>query len=286
VALYTYAPANVLVAEGNDMMVGRQYLMVLTGKNLKTFNAEKARLAAANQKLNGARSHALQLVTAEAGALQAQAEAASRPTPTSPLPVGPNAPAPPGSPAVLAGATPAPALPVADGSPAIMGRMLLSPAELASWLASTGRQVRTTVPLAELTAAYQAAGVLEGVKADIAFAQSIVETAYFGFPTGGQVAPADNNFAGIGACDSCPHGFTYPDAKTGAVAQLQLLHAYAVKGAPTPLFGQIRVSGCCSTWMALSGVWATATHYGYTILNVYRRMLEWAINDRTRAAGL
>jgi hypothetical protein len=146
--------------------------------------------------------------------------------------------------------------------------------------------VRSTVSLAELTVAYQTAGALEGVKADVAFAQSIVETAYFGFPARGQVAPPDNNFAGIGACDSCQRGFTYPDAKTGVAAQLQLLHAYAAKGAPTPLLGQIRVSGCCATWMALSGVWATSTSYGYTILGVYRRMLEWAINDRTRAAGL
>ena len=41
------------------------------------------------------------------------------------------------------------------------------------------------------------------VRGDIAFAQSIVETGWFNFPDYGMVQPANNNFAGIGACDSC-----------------------------------------------------------------------------------
>jgi hypothetical protein len=100
------------------------------------------------------------------------------------------------------------------------------------------------------------------------------------------VAPTDNNFAGIGACDSCAHGFTFADAKTGVAAQLQLLHAYAAKNVPTPLIGSVPVSGCCPTWMSLSGVWASATGYGYNILSVYVRMLEWVVAERSRGAGL
>jgi hypothetical protein len=38
--------------------------------------------------------------------------------------------------------------------------------------------------------------------------------------------------------------------------------------------------------MALSGVWATATGYGYGILKTYVRMLEWAVAERSRGAGL
>ena len=44
-------------------------------------------------------------------------------------------------------------------------------------------------------------------------------------PTPGAQA-TDNNFAGIGWCDSCPHGFDFPDAETGVRAQMQLLRIY------------------------------------------------------------
>jgi hypothetical protein len=46
------------------------------------------------------------------------------------------------------------------------------------------------------------------------------------------------------------------------------------------------VAGCCLTWLALSGVWATATNYGYAILTVYKQMLDWAIPQRLVVAGL
>jgi len=50
------------------------------------------------------------------------------------------------------------------------------------------------------------------VRGDVAFAQSILETAGFANPGS---APTDNNFAGIGWCDTCAHGFDFPDAPTG-----------------------------------------------------------------------
>jgi hypothetical protein len=122
----------------------------------------------------------------------------------------------------------------------------------------------------------------------VAFAQSILETGYFSFPSGGQLVPTDNNFAGIGACDSCARGLSFPDALTGVEAQMQLLHAYATTGPAIagPLPGPVTVSGCCPTWMALSGVWATNPDYGVEILKVYQSMLRWALNRRTAAAHL
>lgn len=55
----------------------------------------------------------------------------------------------------------------------------------------------------QLAALYVREGQDEGVRGDVAFAQSIVETGFFGFPAGGQVQAGDFNFAGIRACDSC-----------------------------------------------------------------------------------
>jgi hypothetical protein len=37
-----------------------------------------------------------------------------------------------------------------------------------------------------------------------------------------------------------------------------------------------QVAGCCPTWLSLTGVWATATDYGFNVLTVYKQMLDWA----------
>lgn len=171
--------------------------------------------------------------------------------------------------------------------PTIMGPPALSAGELAGWYASTGYQANTTVPMATLAGYYVSTSTTAGLRGDIAFAQSIVETGYFTFPSGGQLLGSDNNFAGIGACDTCAHGWHFPNAQTGVAAQVQLLQAYATTSKiPTPLVGKVSVAGCCQTWLSLGGVWATAIDYGYAILNVYQRILNWAIPQRLAAAGL
>jgi hypothetical protein len=165
--------------------------------------------------------------------------------------------------------------------------MVLTADELAGWFASTGHTARLTVPLPQLAGFYGGVSAVDNVRADIAFAQAILETGYFYFPAGGQLTPADNNFAGIGACDSCAHGWSFPDAQTGVAAQLQLLHQYATRDPiPGPLPGLVSVAGCCQTWMALSGVWATGPGYGYHILSIYQKMLDWALARRATATGL
>jgi hypothetical protein len=176
-----------------------------------------------------------------------------------------------------------PATPVA---PSILGAPLLTANDLAAWYASTGHTPNITVPMSQLAADYATAGAQTGVRYDVAFAQSIVETGYFTFPAGGQLAGTDNNFAGIGACDSCAHGWHFPDALTGVTAQLQLLEAYAKPNTPTPLIGSVGVGGCCPNWMALAGKWATSTVYGISIMTVYQQMLAWAIPQKLTAAGL
>ncbi|MDP9072754.1 MAG: glucosaminidase domain-containing protein, partial [Actinomycetota bacterium] len=172
-------------------------------------------------------------------------------------------------------------------SPTILGQAVLTPEEILGWYSDSGKQAHLTVPIAELVADYQRVGMADGVRWDIALAQSVVETGYFDFPSSGQVASTDNNFAGIGACDSCSHGFQYPDAATGVAAHLQLLHGYATpQPIPGPLTKLPSVAGCCPTWLALTGVWATATSYGFAILNTYRQMVVWALARRSAAAGL
>ncbi len=172
-------------------------------------------------------------------------------------------------------------------APKILGPTVATAPELAAWFSSTGHQADTTVPIAQLAADYVAAGEATGVRADLAFAQSIVETGFFGFPSGGQLTAADNNFAGIGACDTCAHGWSFPDASTGVSAQEQLLEAYASPTkVQTPLIGPVGVGGCCPTWVALAGKWASSRRYGVEILSTYQEILDWVIPQRLLAAGL
>jgi hypothetical protein len=193
-----------------------------------------------------------------------------------------------GQPADLSSAV-RPELGLLGSGPSILGKSLLTASEIEGWYASTGAQARTTVPMARLVHDYLAVSRQTGVDADIAFAQSIVETAYFTFPAGGQVRPKDNNFAGIGACDSCAHGWRFSSAKAGVRAQEDLLEAYASPAPPASVAVWVRgvgVQGCCSTWVALSGIWASNPQYGYEILSVYKQMLDWALPRRLQAAGL
>jgi hypothetical protein len=172
-------------------------------------------------------------------------------------------------------------------SPTILGPSELTGKEMAAWFASTSKKANTTVPMAQLAADYEKAGQATGVRADIAFAQSVIETGFFSFPSFGQLTAKDNNFAGIGACDTCSHGWSFKDAATGVSAQLELLEAFAsIKKVATPLIGNIGVGGCCPTWMALSGTWASNLEYGIEIMTVYHQMLTWVIPQRLIAAGL
>ena len=271
--------AMLLSQERHDLDGARRQLAV-TDKAL-------AAAKAASDRLVAARTAQIE-VTAEQALQRAEAAATSTTTtaPTTTVAPHPGTPAPPAAPPSTA--RPAPPPPdLRRLGPTILGPSVLTGAELAGWFATKQHQPALTVPLLALAAAYQANGVTYGVRDDIAFAQSVLETGYFAFPAGGQLVPTDNNFAGIGACDSCAHGWTFPDASTGVAAQLQLLHDYAsAVPVPGPLPGFIGPTGCCPTWMSLTGVWATASDYGYAILTLYRQMLEWAIAGRSATAGL
>ncbi len=195
---------------------------------------------------------------------------------------------PPVDPAVVAAVRQAQASALAASGPGILGTSILSADQIEGWFGSTGAQAHILVPITRLVADFVEAGRLTGVRADLAFAQSVVETGYFAFPAGGQLTPKNNNFAGIGACDKCKHGWSFASPMDGIVAQEALLSQYA--GLPrAPSLSSIAaggVQGCCSTWMSLAGVWATNRAYGFEIMSVYKDMLDWALLGEEKATGL
>jgi len=216
--------------------------------------------------------------------------ASSGPTNTAPSPIVPHAPLPPPVRTATLSSSQTVDNPPTPRSPDILGTPVLTASELAAWYTSTGHHADTTVPISQITGFYAQWGSSLGVRDDLAFAQSIVETGYFSFPAGGQLVSTDNNFAGIGACDSCATGMNFPDANTGVEAQLELLYQFATKdplpAGTTNVVGGTSLSGCCKTWVQLAGHWATSPVYGQSIMTVYDSMLKWVIPRREASAGI
>jgi hypothetical protein len=167
------------------------------------------------------------------------------------------------------------------GSP-ILGPNRLTAQQLADFVTRNGYTPHITVPLVELAQDYLDEGAKVGVRGDVAFAQSILETGGFGF-AGSMVEWTDNNFAGIGACDSCHRGFIFPDARTGVRAQMQLLRVYVdptvtADSLPDPLLlpGTLKLGfrGKVQSWWDLTGTWATAGEYGIRVYDLYMRIVS------------
>lgn len=133
-----------------------------------------------------------------------------------------------------------------------------------------------------------------GVRGDLAFCQSIHETNWFRY--GGDVQPAQHNFAGLGATGGV-RGASFPTVDAGVTAQIQHLYAYATNqplppGEPLidPRFHLVN-RGSAPYWEDLSGKWAVPGYdrkkyssldqaqqagatYGQQIIHLYEQMVE------------
>jgi hypothetical protein len=165
----------------------------------------------------------------------------------------------------------------------ILGPSRLTAKQMAGFVMANGGRPRITVTLEELAQLYLDEGERTGVRGDVAFAQSILETGSFRNPGS---SATDNNFAGIGWCDSCAHGYNFPDARAGVRAQLQLLRIYVDPTFPDPkvytdeilLKGTLKLGfrGRVQTWWDLWGTWATGALYGQRVYDIYERMVDYA----------
>lgn len=116
---------------------------------------------------------------------------------------------------------------------AIMGKAQATAQQMALFCRSKNSTPQlTSCSLEQLAEMFIEEGEAEGVRGDVAFAQSLHETDYFKF--GGIVLPTQNNYAGIGALNGNATGqaASFPDPRTGVRAQIQHLKAYASTEAP------------------------------------------------------
>ena len=188
----------------------------------------------------------------------------------------------------------------------VMGPSLLSASQLASWYAHhSGTAPRIPAfgghPAGDVAALAQVFiddGKAEGVRGDMAFVQSMLETGWLGF-AGSQVPPDAYNYAGIyafngrAALPDCTHGDSAPSRcmgtpQHGVLVQIQLLRSYADPSTKT-LPGRFisapsdRV-GAAPLWEYFGGtncpcgklIWASAADYGLTIIGIYSQALAEA----------
>lgn len=118
-------------------------------------------------------------------------------------------------------------------------------------------------------------GAAEGVRGDVALAQSIHETGMFQF--GGDVIPAQYNFAGIGTTGGGVKGNYFKNARIGIRAQIQHLKAYAStkplnNACVDPRFNYVN-RGCAPTIAGLAKTWAYDPGYAKSITKYLNAML-------------
>lgn len=154
---------------------------------------------------------------------------------------------------------------------AIMGKAKATAAQMKAYIASRnpGEKWQSIVDI------YLEEGAAEGVRGDVAFAQSCLETGNFKFT--GDVTEDQNNFAGIGTTGGGVKGHYFKDVRTGVRAQIQHLKAYASKDAlkndcVDPRFSLV-TRGIATTVDALEGKWATGKGYGKKITTIYSNIL-------------
>lgn len=125
-------------------------------------------------------------------------------------------------------ASAAPAEPEVEGKTAIMGEAKATTYQMAQFCLKKNDSPKLPYcTVEELASIFLEEGKAEGVRGDVAWAQSLHETGYFEF--GGIVLPDQNNYGGIGALNGNSPGqaATFTDPRTGVRAQIQHLKAYA-----------------------------------------------------------
>jgi len=185
----------------------------------------------------------------------------------------------------------------------VMGPSLLNANQLAAWyVRHTGATPQIPAfdghPAGDVAALAQVFiddGNAEGVRGDIAFVQSQLETGWLGF-VGSQIPPDAYNYAGINAFDgrpgltTCAHGDSSPSRcmgtpQNGVLEQIQLLRSYADPSARTAPGRLISApsdrAGQAPLWEYFGGhncpcgklIWASADGYGLRVIEMYSQAL-------------
>lgn len=138
---------------------------------------------------------------------------------------------------------------------------------------------------------YLSEGQTEGVRGDVAFAQSCLETGNFAF-AGSAVTLDQNNFCGLGVTAKGKKGCSFETAKLGIRAQIQHLKAYATSEAPVnecvdPRYRYVsKGSAEYVEWLGQKENpngkgWAAGKGYGENILRILKAVCETDAEEKS-----
>ncbi|MBD5536266.1 MAG: SH3 domain-containing protein [Lachnospiraceae bacterium] len=171
-----------------------------------------------------------------------------------------------------------------DGYTKIMGNAVAAAEQMKAYLKAKNPSVAQSV--LDMVPLYLSEGKVEGVRGDIAFAQSCLETGNFTF-SGSAVTLSQNNFCGMGVTSNGVKGNSFDTPQLGIRAQVQHLKAYAsteaLKNACIdPRFKYV-TRGCAEyvEWLGQKENpdgkgWAAGAGYGEKILTILKGILGTA----------
>ena len=170
----------------------------------------------------------------------------------------------------------------ADSLTAIMGKPAVTADQMKSYLKKKNPSVPQSV--LDMIPLYISEGEAEGVRGDIAFAQSCLETGNFTF-SGSAVTLSQNNFCGLGVTQRGKAGLSFESPQLGIRAQVQHLKAYASTDKLRneridPRFRYV-TRGCApyAEWLGQKENpqgkgWAAGEKYGEKILSILKAIVS------------
>lgn len=176
---------------------------------------------------------------------------------------------------------------VVSGYTDIMGSSIATAEQMRAYIKARNPKVAQSV--IDMIPLYLSEGQAEGVRGDIAFAQSCLETGNFTF-SGSAVILGQNNFCGMGVTSNGVKGNSFDTQQLGIRAQIQHLKAYAstdslANDCIDPRFKYI-VRGCAEyvEWLGIQENpqrkgWAAGAGYGEKILGILGDMIGRQIED-------
>lgn len=164
----------------------------------------------------------------------------------------------------------------------IMEKSQTSIEQMKAYIKKVNPQVSDSVT--KMIPLYITEGTEEGVRGDIAFAQSCLETGNFTF-SGSAVTLDQNNFCGLGVNVTGKKGCSFKTAKEGIRAQIQHLQAYASMDRLKNRCVDPRytyVNRGCAPYVEWLGIqenhkgqgWASGRNYGQKIINILNSILS------------
>lgn len=168
----------------------------------------------------------------------------------------------------------------------IMGQAKATAEQMKAYIKRVNPEVAQSI--IKMIPLYLTEGEAEGVRGDIAFAQSCLETGNFTYK-GSAVTLDQNNFAGIGVTKNGMKGNSWATPQLGIRAQIQHLKAYASTDrlfgtCVDPRFTYV-VRGCAEfvEWLGIQENphrygWASGKGYGTKIIEILNNILNVKIS--------